>query len=82
MTSGDNSDNDARAYRKFFAVRWQRFICNNFASPTHVADVFKVDLSTAENWWAGHNAPQGWVVGRAIADPEMTEKVIHLLKEG
>lgn len=70
--SGKHSANkrDVMSYRQFFAKRWQAFIRENFESPTHVAFVFKVDPKTADHWWSGHNAPQGWAVARAMTDPE------------
>lgn len=60
---------DVMSYRQFFAKRWQAFIRENYESPTHVAFVFKVDPKTASLWWEGCNAPQGWVVARAMTDP-------------
>lgn len=57
---------DPVAYRRHFARRWQAFITSSFDSPAHAARAFGVDPSTAENWFAGTNAPQGWVVGMAL----------------
>ena len=70
---------DVQSYRQFFARRWQAFVNENFESPAHVALAFRVDSSTAENWWAGHNAPQGWVVGRAMSDPKLRDAAISHL---
>lgn len=75
-----SAKSETLTYRQFFAVRWQRFVKANFESPAHAAMVFRVDPSTAENWFAGTNAPQGWVVGRAIDHPELGSAVIHYLK--
>ena len=63
-------------YRAHFALRWQRFCQANFVSPAHAADVFQVDATTADKWWQGLNAPSGWVVGRAIADPGLRGAVL------
>jgi hypothetical protein len=60
---------DVLTYRQQFAATWRDFIHANFESATEAAFVFRVDPSTAENWWQGSNAPQGWVVARALADP-------------
>ena len=70
---------DTLTFRQHFAVVWQQFIVENFDSPAHAAHVFQVDYTTAGNWWTGRNAPSGWVVGRAIADPETRAAVLALL---
>lgn len=67
------------SYRQTFAVVWQRFVLANFDSPAHAAHVFQVDPTTAENWWEGRNAPQGWVVARAIADPRLRAPALAVL---
>jgi transposase-like protein len=53
-----------------FAARWQVFCRENFEGPAQVARAFGVDRTTAENWWRGLNAPQGWAVGLAVSDPQ------------
>lgn len=63
-------------YRQHFARTWQQFIVAHFDDAAHAAYVFKVDPSTADNWFAGTNAPQGWVVGRAFADPELRDAAL------
>lgn len=70
---------DVLSYRQTFAAVWQRFIVENFDSPAHAAHVFQVDPTTAENWFEGKNAPQGWVVGKAIANPQTRDAALHLL---
>ncbi|KQI67067.1 hypothetical protein AN189_17515 [Loktanella sp. 3ANDIMAR09] len=65
-------------YRQHFAHMWRDFITSNFDSPAHAALVFRVDPSTAENWFAGTNAPQGWVVGRALSDPDLRDAAIAI----
>ena len=78
MSSGKFSDREAvTSYRRFYAKRWQRFITENFESPAHAAMVFKVDPTTAQNWFDGLNAPQGWVVGYALSKPEMRDAALH-----
>lgn len=67
------------SYRQAFAAVWQRIIVENFDSPAHAAHVFQVDPTTAENWFEGKNAPQGWVVGRAISNPQTREAVLSML---
>ena len=80
MSSGKNSGRrSVMTYRQHFAIVWQRFITENFDSPAHAAHVFQVDASTADNWWRGQNAPSGWVVGRAISDPNTRDAALHLL---
>jgi hypothetical protein len=66
-------------YRQHFAKTWQQFIIENFEDAAHAAFVFKVDPSTADNWFDGLNAPQGWVVGRALADPNLRDAVVAAL---
>lgn len=72
---------DVLTYRQHFAMIWRDFIMSNFESPAHVAHVFKVDPTTSEKWWAGSHAPQGWVVGRAMADPSLRDAAIRTLTE-
>ncbi|OWU77614.1 hypothetical protein [Marinibacterium profundimaris] len=66
-------------YRRCFAKRWRDFVCGNFRSPAHVAYVFDVDPKTAQNWWEGTNAPQGWVIARAISNEEIGPALIRHL---
>lgn len=75
-----SAKSEALVYRQFFALRWQKFITENFQSPARAALAFNVDPSTAENWFAGTNAPQGWVVGRAVEDPDLQGAVIDCLR--
>ena len=70
---------DVLTYRQHFAIVWRQFITENFDSPAHAAHVFQVDATTAANWWMGLNAPSGWVVGRAIADPATRPAALALL---
>lgn len=80
MSSGKFSGRrEVLSYRQHFAAVWQRFVTENFDSPAHAAHVFQVDGSTAEKWFRGLNAPSGWVVGKAIADPDMRAAALHLL---
>jgi hypothetical protein len=74
-----SSRKDVLTYRQHFALVWQKFITENFDSPAHAAHVFQVDATTAANWWLGLNAPSGWVVGRAIADPDTRTAALALL---
>lgn len=67
---------DALTYRQHFALLWRDFVRANFESPEHAAHVFKVDGKTAANWWEGVNAPSGWVVGRAVSDPDLREAAL------
>ncbi|MDE0590441.1 hypothetical protein OU789_10930 [Halocynthiibacter sp. C4] len=69
------------SYRQHFAIVWQQFIQDNFESPAHVAHVFKVDPTTAEKWWAGSHAPQGWVVGQAMSNPSTRDAAIRSFSE-
>jgi hypothetical protein len=83
MSSGKFSERrEVLSYRQHFALVWQRFITENFQSPAHAAHVFQVDATTAEKWWRGQNAPSGWVVGRAIRDPETRDAALSLLTGG
>lgn len=66
-------EHSAHNYRQFFAARWKDFVRENFATPAHVAVCFNVTPVTAQNWWDGLNAPQGWVVARAMTDPDLAE---------
>ncbi|MEM8822062.1 MAG: hypothetical protein AAGF30_00480 [Pseudomonadota bacterium] len=68
-------------YRQAFARRWQSFVRAHFEDAAHVAHVFRVDATTAANWWAGANAPQGWVVARAVSDPDLGPSVVGYLRE-
>lgn len=70
---------DVISYRAHFALTWQRFIRENFESPTHAAFTFKVDATTADKWWNGLNAPSGWVVAMTVANPEYRESALALL---
>ncbi|MCF7700528.1 hypothetical protein [Loktanella sp. M215] len=64
---------DTLTYRQQFAATWSLFVRANFDSAAEVATIFRVDPSTAENWWTGSNAPQGWVVARAMTDPDLRD---------
>jgi hypothetical protein len=80
MSSGKFSGrSEVLSYRQHFANVWQRFVTENFESPAHAAHVFQVDASTAEKWFRGLNAPSGWVVGKAIADPDLRDAALSLL---
>ena len=68
------SNEDAMTYRQFFAARWRDFIRESYTCPAEVALVFRVDPSTAANWFEGLNAPQGWVVARVMTDPEISKQ--------
>jgi len=72
MSTGECSRLKSDGYRRAFAARWAAFCCENFDSPAQLARAFGVDRTTAENWWRGLNAPQGWVVGLAVSRPEMS----------
>lgn len=67
-------------YRQHFAALWQRFLHDNFESHTEAAFYFKVDPTTAEKWWSGSHAPQGWVVGRAISDHALRDAAIGVFE--
>lgn len=78
MSSGKFSDrHQVMSYRQYFAKRWQAFITENFESPSHAAHAFKVDPSTAANWFEGLNSPQGWVVGKALTDPVLQKSALN-----
>ena len=77
-----SSRRDILTYRQNFAIVWQQFITENFDSPAHAAHVFQVDATTADKWVRGLNAPSGWVVGLAIADPDTRDAAISLLVGG
>ena len=80
MSSRKFSDRrEVMTYRQHFAHLWSDFIRTTYESPEHAAHVFRVDAKTAENWWNGLNAPQGWVVGRALSDPETREAALAVL---
>lgn len=83
MSSGKFSDRSSvMSYRQFYAKRWQAFVRENFEDAAHVAHIFKVDPTTAANWWDGSNAPQGWVVGWALRRPELRDSAItHIAAE-
>lgn len=82
MSAGMFSDAQAvTEYRRNFARRWARVLHQHFHGPAQVARAFGVDDSTAENWWAGANAPQGWVIGRAMVDPALREAALKELTE-
>lgn len=72
---------NSQSYRQFFNKRWQRFVRENFpGGPSQIIQHFPgVTYQTADNWWNGFNAPQGWVIGRAIADPDLRESAIEHL---
>lgn len=79
-SSGKFSDRRAvLSYRQHFAAVWQRFVVANFDSPAHAAHVFQVDASTADNWFRGTNAPSGWIVARAVADPATRDAALAML---
>lgn len=80
-STGKATKSEVLTYRQHFAERWCRFLHGEFEGPAHVAHVFKVDATTADNWWAGSNAPQGWVVGRAMADPAIRDAALRILTE-
>lgn len=82
LTGELSAHEDALTYRQFFAARWRDFIRENYQSPAHVAFVWRVDPTTARNWWDGMNAPQGWVVARAMTDPETAEQAARHLAAG
>lgn len=65
MSSGILSKRHALTYRQHFAERWSGFIRSHFDSPEAAAVAFGVDGSTARKWWAGSNAPSGFVVAMA-----------------
>lgn len=65
---------ETHQFRQFFAARWQSFVRENFASPAHVAVCFGVSTVTAQNWWDGLNAPQGWAVAKAMTDPATAQQ--------
>ncbi|WP_253279668.1 hypothetical protein [Loktanella sp. 3ANDIMAR09] len=69
---------DVRSYRQHFAETWSLFIRENFESAAEAAVLFRVDPSTAENWWTGSNAPSGWVVGLALTMPDLRESAAAL----
>ncbi len=80
MSSGNfSSRKQVVSYRQHFAIVWRQFLHENFDSPAHAAHVFQVDGTTADKWWRGLNAPSGWVVGRAIADPSTRHAALSLL---
>lgn len=67
----------AMTFRKAFIQRWQRFCHANYTCPKHLQKDYGVDRTTAENWWNGRNAPQGWAVGRAFTDPNLQRSALH-----
>lgn len=67
------------SYRQHFNNVWQRIICDSFETPADAAVFFGVDPSTAENWFEGRNAPQGWGVGWLIAQDETREATLAAL---
>ena len=70
---------EVMTYRQFFARRWQKFICENFQTPTQAAAAFGVTAMTATNWFQGYNAPQGWVVAKAMSHPDLQDQAIKHL---
>ncbi|MEL8055943.1 MAG: hypothetical protein AAGK66_07305 [Pseudomonadota bacterium] len=83
LSSGEFSGckTETLTYRAAFARKWSQFIQENFDGPQQVAKAFHVDSSTAENWWAGRNAPQGWVIGRAACMPRLRWPVVQMMME-
>lgn len=67
---------EVQSFRRVFCEVWQEFIHAEFESHVEVALYFKVDPTTAEKWWAGSHAPQGWVIGRALMDDSLQESLI------
>lgn len=51
-----------KTYRRTFKEKWKAKLERHFSSYLEVAIAFEVDPDTAENWWEGDNAPQGWAV--------------------
>jgi len=70
---------EMQSFRQHFAAVWSDFVRAHFASPADAAAFFAVDPSTAENWWQGLNAPQGWVVGRAMSDPDLGGRLVRAM---
>ncbi|MBT0779572.1 MULTISPECIES: hypothetical protein [Paracoccus] len=66
-------------FRQHFNNVWQRIICSSFETPADAAVFFGVDPSTAENWFEGRNAPQGWGVAWLISHPETREATLAAL---
>ena len=62
MSSGKVSGQDAWSFRRHYAEVWKNYVRANFGSPADVAQSFQIDTSTAEKWWRGSHAPQGWAV--------------------
>lgn len=71
MSISTGKFSQSTTFRKVFARKWSEFIRENFHCPKQVSKAFGVDRTTSENWWEGRNAPQGWVVGLALTDPEL-----------
>lgn len=69
------------SYRQHFNNVWQRIICNSFETPADAAVFFGVDPSTAENWFEGRNAPQGWGVAWLISQDETRDATLAALAE-
>lgn len=67
------------SYRQAFGAVWSDLLHEMFESPVDAAHFFRVDASTAEKWWKGLNAPQGWVIGRALAHPQTREATLKSL---
>ncbi|ARO14417.1 hypothetical protein BVG79_01071 [Ketogulonicigenium robustum] len=67
------------SYRQHFNAVWQRIMTENFETPAEAAVFFGVDPSTAENWFDGRNAPQGWGVGWLLRNPETRAFAIDAL---
>ena len=81
FSDANRVDADPYSYRSFFRRRWHAFIIENFRTAEEIRSAFKVDRTTAENWLAGRNAPQGWAVGHAMTDPELGPKAQkHLMR--
>ncbi|MEY8143036.1 hypothetical protein [Falsihalocynthiibacter sp. CO-5D18] len=67
------------SYRQAFGTVWSELLHEMFESPVDAAQFFRVDASTAEKWWKGLNAPQGWVIGRALAHPKTRDATLKTL---
>jgi len=80
-TSKAKKKSEVMSYRQHFAERFCRFLHEQFEDPAHVAHVFKVDATTAANWWEGDNAPSGWVIGRALVEDEYRDAALRILTE-